>query len=118
MAQIRPFTPLTEGEFYSLFTRGGALGDIEYYVPLGRRRGGNLFNVLKNYIFPWIKAPLLKLGSAVLDDVSQGKRFTSSLKTRSLETARDALRGRAGASAISRRSRKKKRPCKYKYGVL
>lgn len=86
--------------------RGGSLDEITFYrTP---RRGGSLFNFLKQTLFPLIKPILFGFTSKVLSDVNDGKTWKSSIKNRAFEEVQNALKTRGGRRRRRRVNKKKK----------
>ena len=86
--------------------RGGSLDEITYYKT--PRRGGSLFNFLKQTVFPLIKPILFGYTSKVLSDVNEGKHWKTSMKSRALEEVQNVLKNTRGGRRRRRVNRKKK----------
>ena len=90
---LSPFIQPSVEEYLSLlhnpirYTRGGNLNDIIYYSP--ETRGAGIFSFLKRTILPLIKQPVLKFGSRVLSDVSEGKDIKTSFKSNAGQTFKE-----------------------------
>lgn len=105
---IREFDILFKDDDSVITSRGGALSDINVYVPESPR-GGSIFGLLARLaksVAPIIMRTVVPEGvnfaRNVLDDVSSGQRVKQTLKKRGLETL-----GRVGKRIIRGGSKRK-----------
>ena len=99
------FTPPTQEEFLQVLNggvtqkRGGGLEDIRVYTPSRYRRGGGLFSMLKSvartaipFLIRNFLPSIASAGVGIASDMSEGKKFKDSMKTRGSEAFRDVRR--------------------------
>ena len=105
---IREFDVLFKDDDSVIPPRGGALSDINVYVP-DSPRGGSIFGLLARLaksVAPMIMRTVVPEGvnfaRNVIDDVSSGRKVKQSLKKRGLESL-----GRVGKKIIRGGSKRK-----------
>lgn len=123
---LSPFIQPSVEEYLSLLQtpsntlRGGSLSDIIYYEP--EARGAGLFSFLKRTILPLIKQPILKLGSRVLNDISDGVGIRDSLKSNAMSTvseiSQNVMKKRGGKRKKKRVLAKRRVKPRYKKDVF
>lgn len=119
---IREFDILFKDDDSVITSRGGALSDINVYVP-DSPRGGSIFGVLARLaksVAPMIMRTVIPEGvnfaRNVIDDVSSGRKVKQTLKKRGLESlgrvGKKIIRGGSKRKSVKnktkRRGRKKK----------